>query len=266
LAKQVFIAVRAFPDTMRSEQMKEPGSGREATVDKGVRRFRRFRVENMKVVAQTLFTAETELLNISVGGACLKAAQSLKATNRQIMRLQSDNMSLLLPCSVVWENAIVTSDKTVEGTAPFYKAGVSFTLVPSDKVIRLKDFIRKSGIPYAQKVSDSFKPSFLRFHVYVNNKAVIYYTKILPVKKIGLGGMLVELHCEIPRRKTFLMELFLPKEKPPIRFLGRIASVLPSPRRDRAHFDTGIEFLDMTPADKFRLSRFLLFSKIPGEK
>lgn len=235
-------------------------------MDSGVRRFRRFRVDNMKMVAQTLFITETELLNISIGGACVKAEQSLKATNRQIMRLQSDNLSLLLPCSVVWENAIAASEEAVEEAPPFYRTGVSFTLVPSDKVVRLKDFIRKSGIPYAQKVSESFKPSFLRFHVYANNQAVMYYTKIMPVKKIGLGGMLVELNCEIPRGKTFLMELFLPKEKPPIRFLGRIASVLPSPRRDRVHFDTGIEFLDMASADKFRLSRFLLFAKIPGEK
>ena len=246
--------------------MKEDGNRREATVDTGTRRFRRFRVQNMKIVAQSLFAVNTELLNISVAGACLKTDQSLNTTNRQIMRLHSESMALTLPCSVVWENAIRTEDETVAKTAPWYKSGVSFFSLPSDTLVRLKDFIRKSGVPYAQKVSDSFKPSLLRFHVYANNKGVIYFTKTLPVKKISLGGMLVELNCEIPRGKTYLMELFLPKENPPIRFFGRIASVLPAPHRECARFDTGIEFVDLTPAEKFRLSRFLLFSEIPGEK
>lgn len=232
----------------------------------GIRRFRRFRVENMNVCAKTLFAAETELLNLSVSGACLKAKQSLKATHRQIVRFESENEPLTLPCSVIWENVIGDAPESAEKNGPVYKAGVSFTHLPPDKVVRLKDFIRKSAVPYEQKVSDSYKPSLLRFHVRTNNKAVMYYTETLPVKKIGLGGMLVELHCHIPRGKIFLMELFLPKENPPIRFRGRIASSIPVPYGKPGRFDTGIEFLDMTTTDKFRLSKFLLFSKIPGEK
>jgi PilZ domain len=266
LAKEGLFVVRAFPGTIRVERIKEDDNRREAMVDTGTRRFRRFRVQHMKIVAQTLFAVRTELVNISVAGACLKTEQSLNATHRQLMRLHSESMSLTLSCSVVWENMISAAEETVEKTAPSYKSGVSFISVPSDTLVRLKDFIRRSGVPYSQKVSDSFKPSLLRFHVYENNKAVVYYTKTLPVKKISLGGMLVELPCEIPREKTFLMELFLPKENPPIRFFGRIASVVPAPHRGCARFDTGIEFLDLTPTDKFRLSRFLLFSKIPGEK
>jgi len=258
--------VAAFSDAKGLRRMKEFGNGRETTVERGVRRFRRFRVDNMKVIARTLFATDTDLLNISVAGACLRTMQSLKVNNRQIMRLHSERLSLMLPCSVVWEDVVETVDETVEQTAPLYNTGVSFTSVPSDKVIRLKDFIRKSGIPYVQKVSDSFKPSLLRFHVLANNKAVMYYTKTLPVKKIGLGGMLAEFPCEFPRGKTCLTELFLPKENPPIRFIGRIASVIPSPRRDRGRFDTGIEFLDMPQDDTFRLSKFLLFAELPGEK
>jgi hypothetical protein len=251
---------------MKLRRTKEDGNVREATVDAGVRRFRRFRVDNLKIVAQTLFAVDTELVNISVAGACLKTEQSLKANHRQIIRLHSENMSLLLPCSFVWEGMVGIADEPEEQTTSVYQTGVSFTSISPDKVVRLKDFIRKSGVPYLQKVSDSFKPSLLRFHVLTNNKAVVYCTTTLPVRKIGLGGMLAELPCKIPQGKTFLMELFLPKENPPLRFIGRITSVLPSPRRDRAHFDTGIAFLDMPPADTFRLSRFLLFAKIPGEK
>lgn len=232
----------------------------------GIRRFRRFGVEDMNVCARTLFAAETELLNISVAGACLKATQSLQTTHQQIVRLDSENKPLTLPCSVVWEHAIDNAARSAEKSVPVYKAGVSFEHLQPDKVVRLKDFIRRSAVPYEQKVSDSYKPSLLRFHVHTNNKAVMYYTRTLHVKKIGLGGMLVELRCDIRRGKIVLIELFLPNENPPIRSRGRTASSIPVPGGESGRFNTGIEFLDMATADKFRLSRFLLFSKVPDRE
>ncbi len=232
----------------------------------GTRRFRRFRVESLNIRAKTLFAAEAELLNISLAGACLKTEQSVKATEKQIVRLGADNQLLTLPCSVIWEDQVPVSPKSTRKSAPAYKAGVAFSPLLPYKVVILKDFIRLSGVPYEQKETVNLKPSLLRFHLHSHSRAVMYYTKTALVKKIGLGGMLAELHCEMPRGKMFLMELFLPDGSPPMRFRARIASSMPTPGRAPGHFDTGIEFLDMTTVDKFRLSKFLLFSKIPAEK
>jgi hypothetical protein len=237
----------------------------QSTRHTGIRRYRRFRVENMNVNAKTLFAAETELLNISAGGACIKARQSLKTTDKQLVKLESEAARLTLPCSVVWENFSCDTAEPAEKSVPSYEVGVSFMNMPPDKLVMLKDFIRKSGTPYEQRLSDAYKPSLLRFTVHTNKQALVFYTKTLPVKKIGLGGMLVELAGDIQPGEVFPMELFIPDETAPTRFRGRIASRIPLPDREAGRFDIGVEFLDMTSADKFRLSKFLLFSRISPE-
>ncbi len=232
----------------------------------GQRRYKRYRVENMNIRAKTLFAVETELLNVSMGGACLKARQSFKDTDKQLLKLSSGGTPLIVLCSVVWEDRIGDAEESFEKSMPAFKTGVSFGAIPSDKLVKLKDFIRTSGIPCEQKTSDAYKPSLLRFQMHSNEKAFMYYTNDLPVKKIGLGGMLVELHGNVQPESVFLMELSVPNENPPMRCRGRIASRIPVPHGRESRFDVGIEFLDMALTDKYRLSKFLLFSKIPFEK
>ncbi len=232
----------------------------------GQRRYKRYRVENMNIRAKTLFAVETELVNVSMGGACLKARQSFKDTDKQLLKLSSGGTPLIVLCSVVWEAVMGDGEQSLEKRAPIFKAGVSFGNMPSDKLVKLKDFIRQSGSPCEQKVSDAYKPSLLRFQIHANEKAFMYYANDLPVKKIGLGGMLVELRGNVQPESVFLMELSVPNEPPPMRCRGRIASRIPVADGREGHIDVGIEFLDMTLADRYRLSKFLLFSKIPFEK
>jgi hypothetical protein len=232
----------------------------------GTRRYMRFKVENMAINAQTLFTAEVELLNISVSGACIKTTRSLKGTEKLLIRLEREAPYLTLPCSVVWEDLFGYEEESTGKSVPIYKTGVSFVNLSTDKVVRLKDFIRKSGIPYEQKVSDFYTGGSLRFTLHANRKAVIYYTKTFSVKKISLGGMLAGLSGEIRRENVFPMGLFISSDDPPIRFRGRIASLIPLPDSKSGRFDAGIEFLDMTRTDKVKLSKFLLFSGISPEK
>jgi hypothetical protein len=226
---------------------------------------KRFRVENMNMSAKALFAAETELMNISVGGACIKAEQSLQVTDKQLVRLRSGRSPLALPCSLVWEDAPWNPADAAAGLLSCYRSGVSFIKVPPDKLVKLKDFIRESGIPSERKVSDAFKPSVLRFQLHRNKEAVVYYRKTLAVKKIGLGGMLVEAHGDIRPGEVLPMELLIPDRSPGIRFRGRITSRIPVEGPGTGRFNTGIEFLGMAVNDMFRLSKFLLLSGIPAE-
>jgi hypothetical protein len=232
----------------------------------GYRRYKRYRVENMNMRAKTLFAADAELLNMSMGGACIRTVQSLKESEKQLLRLRSEESPLTLPCSLVWQSMSGDAPKSAEKSVPVYKAGVSFSGIPSDKLVKLKDFMRRSGSPCEERISDAYKPSLLRFQIHTGNKALMYYTSASPVRKIGLGGMLVELHFDVQPERVFLMELSVPDDNPPMRFRGRIASRLPVSGGRLGRFDVGIEFLDMGLADKFRLSKFLLFSKVPFEK
>jgi hypothetical protein len=225
----------------------------------------RFRVENMDINERTLFNAEVELLDVSVSGACIKTARSLKGTEKLLIRLERETPYLTLPCSVVWEELLGREENPTEKGVHIYKTGVSFVNIPTDKLVRLKDFIRKSGTPYEQKLSDTYTRGSLRFTLHANRKTVIYYAKTFPVKTISLGGMLAGPGGDVQRENVFPMGLFISRDDPPIRFRGRIASLIPLPDGKSGCFDVGIEFLDMTRTDKFKLSKFLLCSRISPE-
>lgn len=225
----------------------------------------RFRVENMDINEKTLFSAEVELLDVSVSGACIKTSRSLKSREKLLVRLEREGTYLTLPCSVIWEDLLGCEGDLTEKSVPIYKTGVSFVNLSTDKLVRLKDFIRQSGAPYEQKLSDSYTRGALRFTLHANRKTVICYTKTFPVKKIGLGGMLAGPSGAVQRENVFPMGLFISRDDPPIRFRGRIASLVPLPDSKSGRFDVGIEFLDMTRTDKFKLSKFLLHSRISPE-
>jgi hypothetical protein len=222
-----------------------------------VRRYKRFVVERTDVYTKTLFATEVELLNMSMTGACITAKRSLKFAGKYLMRIEREGMVLSLPCIVAWENLWCSIRGSHGEIVPVYKAGVAFRNLSSDRLVRLKDFIRMFGYPKEQKLSDDYKPSALRFTMLNNEGAVLYYPKTSPVKKISLGGMLTEFYDGISVEQRFTMALFLPNDELPIKFKGRVASCIEMPDKRSKHFDIGIEFLGIAEQDKSRLSRFL---------
>ncbi len=223
----------------------------------GKRRHKRFAVRNMDVHAKTLFAAEIDLRNISVSGACIVSKKSVKFGDKYLVKLESKEMHLSLPCAGVWESLCCSVKTSGRGFIPVYRTGVAFQDMTSDKLVRLKDFIRVSGIPNEQRLSDEYRASALRFTVYANEKAMLLYPKKSPVKKISLSGMLIESYKSVQVEKKFPMALFLPHEALPVRFQGRVASCIAMPGERPERFDMGIEFLGMADHDRHRVRKFL---------
>ena len=80
-----------------------------------------------------------------------------------------------------------------------------------------------------------------------------------PVKKLSLGGMLVEADREFRIEQRYPMALYLPKDAQPIKFQGRVASKIPKKNNEMYNYDIGIEFLNLSGSDKSRLNKFLAF-------
>ncbi|HAM52752.1 MAG TPA: hypothetical protein DCP92_19415 [Nitrospiraceae bacterium] len=233
----------------------------------GIRRHQRFVVEHLGISAKNLYAAEAELLNISMTGACVATSESLKFADKHLIKLHSKGMPFSLHCHVIWENS--NSEMTIPSTKPVagYTAGIRFSDTASDKMVMLKDFIRMSGSPNEQRLSDEYGSSALRFRVHANKKVLLYYPKSSHVKKISVGGMLMELDNRIQVEKRFPMALFLPNQDIPMKFQGRVACCLETPDTKSKRFDIGIEFLDITENDKSRLGTFLqTLSVIPLHK
>ncbi len=223
----------------------------------GKRRYKRFFLEGMDVRAKALFVSEVELLDISMSGCCVLSRKSFKLGEKCLIRLECEGNSFALRCKVVWEELRGSEKIAQEEVVPLYRTGIAFVKVSSDRLIQLKDFIRLSGIPNELKLGDQYVPSALRFRVQANPKALIYYPNTSPVKKISLGGMLMELYFDVSVEKRFPMALFLPDKNRPIKFQGRVASCIGMDDIHSKHFDVGIEFLDMKENDRSRMTTFL---------
>lgn len=221
------------------------------------RRYKRFTVEGMDVHAKMIFAEIIELSNISIGGACIITTKTLRPGDNVLIRIADEKIRLPLKCTIIWENASESVDDARESPVVLYKAGIQFKEVSSDTIIHLKDFMRVSGIPDEKKLSDEYKPSALRFKIYRSEKAVLNYPVTYPVKKISLGGMLVEADCALEIEQKYPMAIYLPNEDIPIKFQGRIASRIPIPDEKLDRFDIGIEFLTLAENDKSRLNKFI---------
>lgn len=228
-----------------------------SVISTGKRRYKRFAVEDMALHAKTLFTTEVELLDVSMTGACIVAKKSLKSGDQHLLKLHSKGTVFTLQGVVVWVTLSGSVKNVREEIVPVYRAGIMFKSLSSDKLVKLKDFMRTFGTPDGEKVLDEYPPTALRFRINASENAVLYYHKTSPVKKISLGGMLMEGYNGIKLEWRAPMALFLPNGNAPLKFRGRVASCIEFRGRRSRHYDIGIEFLDMPEDDKSRLSEFL---------
>ncbi len=100
----------------------------------------------------------------------------------------------------------------------------------------------------------------LRFNISKPGKAVLHFPSHYSVDKISSGGMLIESNEALEVESRFPMELTIPDEEP-ISFTGRVASCVLVTGKGVEHFDIGIQFLEMSEADKNKVEEFIALLK-----
>lgn len=217
------------------------------------RRHPRYPLQGMNIHAHMVITEEVDLQNISVNGVCIHTKKHLQPGRTYLLKIRDEQMSRSIKCTAIWIRAI-NSDARMHKE---YTAGLQFENIASDEIVRLKDFMRNFGTPVETRISDEFRPSPLRFSIIPHTQAFLKFPKILNVRTISLGGMLLESDSAPKIGNQYLMHLPLPHETEPLMIRGRIASILPPTDSSRPHFDVGIEFLAINDPDRARLDTFI---------
>jgi len=220
------------------------------------RRYPRFVVKGMDIQSKIICAEPIQLSNISVGGACIITRMSLNSGNKVLIRINRNRIQHPLLGAVIWESpsgGVFCRDGM---DLPLYKAGIQFKGVTTGTLVQLKDFMRIAGVPEEKPYVETDKPSALRYVVTREEGAILNYPTSYTVKKISLGGMLVEANYKLDVEQKYPMALFLPNEGHPVKFNGRIVSQFQLPGRGSS-FDTGIEFYNLTEDGKIRLKRFI---------
>jgi hypothetical protein len=232
-------------------------SGKEnSTPYSQIRRYPRFLVKGIDIQSKIICAEPIQLSNISVGGACIITRMPLNSGNNVLISINRNRIGHPLLGTVIWESqsgGVFCRDGM---SLPFYRAGIQFKGVTAGTIVQLKDFMRIAGVPEEKPYVETDKPSALRYVVTREEGAILNYPTTYTVKKISLGGMLVEANCKLEVEQKYPMALFLPNEGQPVKFNGRIVSQLQLPGRGSS-FDTGIEYYNLTEQGKTRLKRFI---------
>ncbi|MDP2168232.1 MAG: PilZ domain-containing protein [Thermodesulfovibrionales bacterium] len=213
------------------------------------RRYKRFAVEGIH--GNILFSSDIRIVNISLGGAAIETSRRLNIGSGYILKLEDKGRVFSVKGKVMWA-VLEEGIKSEHGeVVPVYKVGVQFTDIITEKTTELIDFIdsHKKGIDE--------RLTGIRFKITSPDRATLSHPYTYTVKKISLGGMLIESVRSFLVGDVFPMELFLPTSKL-ICFRGRVASCAGGACiEDMKHYDVGIEFMDISEECRKNLGEFV---------
>jgi hypothetical protein len=217
-------------------------------MDKDRRRHVRFSVHDVR--GKLVSSSSVSILNLSLGGVALKADKRLNIGSPYNLRLEVGGKSVVVQGVVVW--CILSGIRPEEGQEGVaeYSAGLRFTDVLSEKMEELLSFIDEYKVVPEQRLVG------VRFAIEGRGKALIDYPESYRVKLLSLSGMLIESERGFDVETVHPMELMLP-HLPPLRFTGRIATLFEVREPTPAHYEMGVEFLEMSDEARARLEGYV---------
>jgi c-di-GMP-binding flagellar brake protein YcgR len=223
------------------------------------RRHERFIVGILEITGTMTFARDVKIHDISVGGVAVTVDKRLDLGGEYTLKIEGKGRALSLRGVVVWSLLSESLMDAHGNVVPVYKAGLKFTDLSQEQVSEIESFIEDHKRELGREL-DLTRVGGTRLHVRFKiehpEKAVLNFYENYKVKKIGLGGMLIESKHELDIDDTFPMEIMLADEKS-MKFIGRIASCLPKERGKEARYDIGVEFLDISERNKGILREFI---------
>ena len=212
------------------------------------RRHPRHIVEDIH--GNVLYSADIEVLNISLDGAAIETAKRLEVNREYTFRINCKDVSLSLKGSVVWALLTTRVKKDTEDSVPVYRAGIKFSDVLSEKAKSLLKFIDENRVK-----KTTTRLGVIRFDIANTKKITIDLPRKYSVKKISLSGMLVEAGYPLSLNEQYGIELFLNGEAMTV--VGRVAYCRKIDDAHLSQYDIGIEFVTLTDSEKELLRHFI---------
>jgi c-di-GMP-binding flagellar brake protein YcgR len=211
------------------------------------RRFPRFTVEG--VHGKMALSSVVDVVNLSLGGMAVRADRRFNIGSECTLKLPVGERELTVQGVVVW-SSLTGVTRRGEDTVPQYSAGIRFRDMLSERLEDLIDFID------SHKIAQEHRLSGIRFLIKASGKATVNGVETYKVKLISLSGMLIEATRTFAVDETYPMEI-LPPEQEPIVFTGRVASIVETDKGEAGSHLIGIEFKEMAPEQKQRLTTFI---------
>lgn len=216
--------------------------------DKDHRRQPRFVVEGLH--GRMTFASEVEIVNMSLSGVALKLGRRLNIGSEYTLKLEVNDKTLSVKGVIVWSAIDERKSGALGEDVLVYSAGMKFTDVLTQRLMELVAFID------ANKLIEEKRLGGLRFYIDAPGKALLDVPRPYHVKVISIRGMLIEADYRLEPEQRCPMEMTMQEGEPPLAFQGRVA-FCGEPKVETGAHQLGIEFLDLSSADRNRLDAFI---------
>ncbi|MBI5847247.1 MAG: PilZ domain-containing protein [Nitrospirae bacterium] len=222
------------------------------------RRHRRFSVDFMDIKGNAVFVSEVVINDISITGVSLITDRKLEMGVEYSLRILDNGLDLLIRGTVIWCTENESAGTQGEHSHLKFAAGLRFDDLQQETVVSLITFIEAHLLDKHTHIKVHEMSGCrcnIRFHVDAKETAVLNVAETYRVKKLSLGGLLIESSHGLETDTRIYMGITLPEDMQ-LSFTGRVASCIVSP--DTAScFEVGIEILDMPEPDRQKLKEFI---------
>ena len=224
------------------------------------RRHKRYTLDIYDIQSEMLFAKEVKILDISISGVSLKADKRMDMNREYTLKIRSGGKALIFKGKVIWSVLSGSQQGTRGESVPIYTAGLKFADSSTEKMKEVVDFIEEHKRK-EDKQEDIYQLSglrlFTRFQIEAPDEtSLLHCYDGCKVKKLSLGGMLIESENPLEIEITMPMKLTFPQDKS-ITFQGRIASCLLIENSKPECYDIGVEFLEMPKKENQILVEFI---------
>ncbi|GAB4390664.1 MAG: hypothetical protein Kow0025_24270 [Thermodesulfovibrionales bacterium] len=195
-----------------------------------------------------LFSYDTEVLNISIGGAALTSDRKLDVGTGLRLELDGSGEHMVLDGIVAW----CLKRDAMGGHSPRgggFRVGMQFTNILPEKVNELVSFIER------HKKNEESRLGGLRFNIFSPERAVVCYQRRFRVKAVRPSGIRIETRADIRDGQRLPMEIALGGEC--ARFQGEVAGAREAVGEAGAFIEAEVDFAEIAEAERAKLSDFM---------
>ncbi|HXY53635.1 MAG TPA: PilZ domain-containing protein [Nitrospirota bacterium] len=217
------------------------------------RRHKRFRLDVVEINGKMILAQKVEIIDISQGGIALKTDRRLNVGKEYLITL-GDKRSHIDVKGIVVRCELSNIEKRSNGEQiPMYAAGMMFKDVPLDKITDLLNSVDKHK-KEALVIVD--RRLAVRFYITTPWEKILSFPAQFKVKDISLSGMLIQTEDALGMGCMIPMGLSL-KADNPVSFIGKVASCRSAGDKEKAFYEIGVEFTDLTDEGRTLLKQFI---------
>jgi c-di-GMP-binding flagellar brake protein YcgR len=232
-------------------------------------RRRHRRVASPGLTGRLPTTCRARLRDVSLSGVGFESEGRVAPARNYRLRLSSaEGEELDRQGRLVWSHLYTTRRDADGEVHPVFRAGLLFDDRSVGATSELYDFIRRhagngdgngdeTAPPDAALEEDRFSTerNATRYHLERIEELQLDTDYEFLVRTLSLSGMLIETEHPLPKRTCVELVLEMPEGE--LRGRGRVVSTERTLEGDRHRHAIAVEFLELDPADRERLERYL---------